>query len=218
MQSESMLSDLLKSGLLKDRHDRYKSAGMLSDLLKSGLLKDRYDRYKSMGMLSDLLRSGLLKDRHNINMSAGMLSDLMRSGLPNDNPHLILQTQSESMLSDLLRSELLKDRQNKKYVRGYVERPCEKWTTQRKFTIEYVNTVRKYAERPLEKRAARTPLTPDHHIYSLKTTEYRVYYPVTNIAIYFIEIYILYTSTTLLREFEFGEIRATVVIVGSIVH
>ena len=127
-----------------------------------------------------------------------------------------------------------------KLANGYVERPFEKRTTQWQFTPEhhkyrpkvswatfweagYLRTdttgkINGYIERPLEKRAARTPFTPNNHIYSLKTTEYRVYDPVTIIAIYFIEIYILYTSTTLLREFEFGEIRVTVVTVGGIVH
>ena len=32
-----MLSDLLRSGLLKDKHDKNQSTGMLSDLLRSGL-------------------------------------------------------------------------------------------------------------------------------------------------------------------------------------
>ena len=35
-----MLSDLLRSGLLKDKHNKYKSADMLNDLLRSGLLND----------------------------------------------------------------------------------------------------------------------------------------------------------------------------------
>ena len=42
MQSESILSVLLvlRSGLLKDRHDINKSAGVLGDLMRSGLPKD----------------------------------------------------------------------------------------------------------------------------------------------------------------------------------
>ena len=86
-----MLSDLLRSGLLKDKHNRYKSAGMLSDLLRSGLPNDESCSIlliPSESMLSDLLRSGLLKDRHDRYKSAGMLSDLMRSRLPNDYPHM----------------------------------------------------------------------------------------------------------------------------------
>ena len=82
-----------------------------------------------------------------------MLSDLVRSGLPYNESYLIQPMLSESMLRDLLRSGLLKDRYDWIKVNGYVERPFEKRTTQRKFTIEYVNTVRKYAERPFEKRA-----------------------------------------------------------------
>ena len=35
-----MLSDLLRSRLPKDNHDRYKSVGMLSDLMRSGLPND----------------------------------------------------------------------------------------------------------------------------------------------------------------------------------
>ena len=47
---------------------------------------------------------------------------------------------------------------------------------------------------------------------------YRVYYPVTNFATYLIEIYMFYTSTILVRELEFGEVRATVATVSGIVH
>ena len=36
-----MLSDLLRSGLLKDSHDRCMSTGMLSDLMRSGLPNDK---------------------------------------------------------------------------------------------------------------------------------------------------------------------------------
>ena len=141
-----MLSDLLRSWLLNDKHDRYKLAGMLNDLLRSGLPHNESYlilQTQSESMLSDLLRSGLLKDRHDRYKSAGMLSDLLRSGLPNEESYLILQIQSESMLSDLLRSGLLKDRHNWEKVDGYVERP-------------------------LEKRATLTLFTPDHHMYSLK--------------------------------------------------
>ena len=86
-----MLSDLLRSGPLKDKHNRYKSAGMLSDLLKSGLPNDKSYlmlQIQCESMFSDLLRSGLLKDRRDRYKSVGMLSDLMRSGLPNDYPHM----------------------------------------------------------------------------------------------------------------------------------
>ena len=41
IQSKSMLSELIRSGLLKDKHDRNESAGMLSDLLRSGLPIDK---------------------------------------------------------------------------------------------------------------------------------------------------------------------------------
>ena len=49
---------------------------------------------------------------------------------------------------------------------------------------------------------------------------YRVYYPVTNFATYFIEIHMFYTSTILVRELELGksEVRATVATVSGIVH
>ena len=79
MLSESILSDLLRSGLLMDRYDWNKSTGMLSDLMRSGLPHDTSHlilQIQSESMLSDLLRSGLLKDRHNWKKFTGMLSDL----------------------------------------------------------------------------------------------------------------------------------------------
>ena len=82
-----------------------------------------------------------------------MLSDLLRSGLPNDNPHLILQTQSESMLSDLLRSGLLKDRHNINKSAGMLGDLIRSGLPKDSLYLNTINAVRKYAERPIEKRA-----------------------------------------------------------------
>ena len=64
----TMVNDLLKSGLLKDRHNINTSAGILSDLLRSGLPNDEsylIVQTQSKSMLSGLLRSGLLNNKHN---------------------------------------------------------------------------------------------------------------------------------------------------------
>ena len=42
---------------------------MLSDLLRSGLLKGKRDKNQSTGMLSDLLRSGLPNDNSLMNIT-----------------------------------------------------------------------------------------------------------------------------------------------------